>query len=164
MATESKFSAAFTSLMIRPSVVQVNGPAPNDLRQIQQLYAILQNDVTKLYGYTDVFQDMYVLKPVLVDGRMQMYGERAMSSKRPNRKYGITLNVYAQVSGWKKPKYECVRSETVPFGTSRKEQERVLQAMCDIYATKEQADYRLVCPWKGLHEIKQHLRPEKGRW
>lgn len=107
---------------------------------------------------------IYRFSPVIVDGHMRMYGERVARTRRKEKQYGILLNVYALVSGWKEPVYECVRSETVPNGTARKEQESMLQAMCDIYATKEQADYRLVRPWKGLHEIKQHLRPEKGRW
>jgi hypothetical protein len=147
MATESKFSATFTSLITRPFIVQVSDPAPD-----------------RFYDIVYDIEQLYVFKPVLVDGRMQMYGERSRHTPTRERTHGIVLNVYAQVSGWKEPKYECVRSETVPFGTSREEQERVLQAMCDIYATKEQAAYRLVCPWKGLHEIKQHLRPEKARW
>jgi len=90
---------------------------------------------------------MYRYQPVLVDGRMHMYGERDPKMHAKERTHGITLNVYALLDYWAAPKYECVRSETVPFGTSRKEQERVLRSMCDIYATQKQADYRLVCPW-----------------
>lgn len=129
-------------------------------RQAAESLRLMRDELYQslLYHSTWILEPAPILR---VNGKLQLLPRTEYIMTRVGTLTGISLKVFGLTDTQRQ---RLLRSENVPYNTSKVEQLRILRAMCDIVAVQEQADYTLVKAMQALPAHKEHLRPKKGKY